>query len=72
LLVLRAVAPEGLVIVVDPIADRQRIAETLGAQAAVAPEAAASAVHDVSRGLGADGRGSTPLAGLRCSGTLSR
>jgi L-iditol 2-dehydrogenase len=54
LLVLRAVAPEGLVIVVDPIADRQRIAETLGAQVAVAPEAAASAVHDVSRGLGAD------------------
>ncbi len=55
LLVLRALSPELRIVAVDPDAARLRLAENLGAAAAVAPEAAAlEAVQAVTGGIGAD------------------
>lgn len=55
LLVIRAVAPDVAVVVVDPDRERLALAEMLGAAAVAAPgEAAARAVAEASGGLGAD------------------
>ena len=54
-LVLRAVLPGVRVVAVDPVADRQRLAERLGAARGTPPgEATAEAVREISNGLGAD------------------
>jgi len=54
LLVLRALHPGLTVVVVDPVAERRALAETLGAMSSAAPEAAHDQVMAATRGLGAD------------------
>lgn len=54
LLVLRAVRPELAVVVIDPLPERRRRAEALGAHAAGEPGQAASLIAEVSAGAGAD------------------
>jgi L-iditol 2-dehydrogenase len=55
LLVLRAVLPGARVLVVDPVPERRRLAERLGADAGIAPgDPARQGVSAVSDGLGAD------------------
>jgi len=55
ILVIRAVRPGVRIVAVDPMAERCRLAERLGAGAGTPPgEATARAVRDLSGGLGAD------------------
>ncbi len=54
LLVLRAAMPGVKTVVVDPLADRRRFADSLGADASCMPEATAATVDHLSGGLGAD------------------
>ncbi len=54
-LVLRAILPRVQVLAVDPVMDRQRLAEQLGAHRSSAPGGeTASAVQELSNGMGAD------------------
>ena len=54
LLLLRAIHPEIRVAMSDPIPERRRLAEVLGADAACSPEGLADAVERLSEGVGAD------------------
>ncbi len=54
LLVLRSSMPGLKTLVVDPLAERRRLAETLGADASCSPATTAATVEDLSDGLGAD------------------
>ena len=54
LLVLKALAPDSRVLLVEPLAERRQAARRLGADAAVAPPAAAAAAREISGGLGVD------------------